>query len=163
MSELTQVMQIHLGIKWRHKFYIDQNLAFGAVHGTAIFERIIDFVRFLMAEKGFQIHNCIDDLYACCLEDEAEVAFISLLDILNNLGLPVNPAKVFAPTKRLAIMGIIADVESRTFSIEQEKLNEISRECVAAFVATRLSKRDLHSLLGKLLYISRCVKNSRGF
>ena len=154
---------IHLGIKWKDKYYIDQNLAFGAVHGTAIFERITDFVRFLMAKKGFQIHNYIDDLYGGCHEDDADVAFNSLLDILNNLGLPVNPAKVFSPTNRLAIMGIIVYVESRRFSIEQEKLDEISPECVSAFLATRLSKRDLQSLLGKLLYISRCIKNSCAF
>ena len=113
------------------------------MHGTAIFERSTDFVRFLMAKKGFQIHNYIDDLYACCHEDDAEFSFNALLDILNKLGLPVNPAKVFSPIKRFAIIGIIVDVDSRTFSIEQEKLGEISRECISAFVATKLSKRDL--------------------
>ena len=60
-------------------------------------------------------------------------------------------------------MGIIVDVDSHTFSIEETNLNEISRECVSAFIRTRLSKRELQSLLGKLLYISRCVKNSCAF
>ena len=86
---------IHLGIKWENKYYIDQSLAFGAVHGTAIFETITDFVRFLMAKAGFQIHNYIDDLYACCHVDEADRAFHALLNILQNLGLPVNPSKIF--------------------------------------------------------------------
>ena len=81
---------IHLGLKWNDKYYIDQSLAFGAVHGTAIFERITDFVRFLMAKEGFQIHNYIDDLYACCHEDKADRAFQALLDILVQLGLPTN-------------------------------------------------------------------------
>ena len=54
---------IHLGIKWDNKYYIDQSLAFGAVHGTAIFERITDFVRFLMAKAGFQIHNYIYSIF----------------------------------------------------------------------------------------------------
>ena len=154
---------IHLGIKWGNKYYIDQSLAFGAVHGTAIFERIIDFVRFLMAKAGFQIHNYIDDLYACCHVDEADTAFHALLNILQNLGLPVNPAKIFPPCKKLSIMGIIVDVTSRTFSVQETKLAEISCQCAAAFICTRLSKRDRQSLLGKLLYISRCVKNLRAF
>ena len=75
---------IHLGIKWDNKYYIDQSLAFGAVHGTAIFEKIIDFVRFLMAKAGFQIHNYIDDQYACCHADQADIAFHALLDILES-------------------------------------------------------------------------------
>ena len=58
-------------------------------------------------------------------------------------------------------MGIVVDVTSRTFSIEETKLAEISRQCAAAFICTRLSKRDLQSLLGKLLYISRCVTKYR--
>ena len=154
---------IHLGIKWDNKYYIDQSLVFGAVHGTAIFERITDFVRILMAKAGFQIHNYIDDLYACCHVDETDRAFHALLNILQNLGLPVNPSKVFPPCKKLSIMGIIVDVTSHTFSVEETKLNEILRQCAAAFIYTRLSKRDLQSLLGKLLYISHCVKNSRAF
>ena len=39
---------VHLGIYWNNQFYLDKNLAFGAVHGTAIFQRMTDFVRFLM-------------------------------------------------------------------------------------------------------------------
>ena len=124
---------IHLGIKWDNKYYIDQSLAFGAVHGTAIFERITDFVRFLMT-KANQIHNYIDDLYACCHVDQADIAFRALLDILEKLGLPVNPSKVFPPCKKLSIMGIIVDVTSRTFSIEKTKLNEISCQCASAFI-----------------------------
>ena len=133
------------------------------MHSTAIFERIIDFVRFFMAKEGFQIYNYIDDLYPYCYADQADTAFQALLDILEKLGLPVNPSKVFPPCKKLSIMGITVDVTSRTFSIEETKLNEISRECASAFICSRLSKQDLQSLLGKLLYISRCVKNSRAF
>ena len=154
---------IHLGLKLDNKYYIDQSLAFGAVHGTAIFEIITDFVRFLMAKEGFRTYNYIDDLYACCHEDRAETAFRTLLDILAQVGLPTNPSKVFPPCKRLSIMDIIVDVDSRTFSIEETKLNEILRECIAAFLRIRLTKRVLESLLGKLLYISRCVKNSCAF
>ena len=55
---------LHLGIFWKGKYYLDKNLAFGAVHGTAIFERITDFVRYILAKRGFKVYNYIDDLYA---------------------------------------------------------------------------------------------------
>ena len=38
---------LHLGISWKGKYYLDNNLGFGAVHGTGIFERITDFVRYI--------------------------------------------------------------------------------------------------------------------
>ena len=154
---------LHLGIKWDNKFYMDRNLAFGAVHGTAIFQRITDFIRFLMARKGFRIYNYIDDMYACCHVDQAEEAFHTLLEIINNFGLPVNESKVFPPTKRLSIMGIVVDVQQRTFSIPDEKLREIYDLCKVTLLKLEMSKRDLQSLLGKLLYIARCVRGARVF
>ena len=57
---------IHLGIKWENKYYIDKNLAFGAVHGTTIFERISDLIHFILAKQGIRVWNYIDDIYAVC-------------------------------------------------------------------------------------------------
>ena len=45
---------IHLGIRWQDKYYINKNLAFGAVHETAIFERITNLIRFILAKQGFR-------------------------------------------------------------------------------------------------------------
>ena len=42
---------LHLGILWRDKFYLDPNLAFGAVNGMAFFERITDLSHFVMAKR----------------------------------------------------------------------------------------------------------------
>ena len=66
---------IHMGIKWQEKFYIDKNLAFGAVHGTAI----------ILANKFSQVWNYIDDIYACCHKDKADEAFHTLLQVIHNI------------------------------------------------------------------------------
>ena len=60
-------------------------------------------------------------------------------------------------------MGIVVDISDQTFSIENEKLNEIHAECLRAFLHPVISRQDLQSLLGKLLYISRCLKGARIF
>ena len=91
---------IHLGIKWNYQFFIDKNLAFGAV------QRILDFVRFLMTKCGFLVHNYIDDIYAVCHKDTAHKGFETLQEILRKLGLPLNCNKVFPPCTTLNIMGI---------------------------------------------------------
>ena len=111
---------LHLGIQWRDQFYLDKNLAFGAVNGTAIIERTTDLVRFIMAKKGYTVHNYIDDIYACCHKDQAQSLFDSLIEVLQSIGLPVNPQKVHPPQSHLSIMGIIVDVNTQTFSIERE-------------------------------------------
>ena len=154
---------IHLGIKWNNKFYIDKHLAFGAVHGTAIFERVSNFIRFIMAQHGFQVWNYIDDIYACCHVDVAQEAFDTLLEVIRNIGLPINHSKVFAPTSRLSIMDIIVDTSEATFSIELAKLDEILTLCKISLLQHQFTKQEFQSLLGKLLYISWCVKGARIF
>ena len=85
---------IHWGMKWRNKYYVDKFLAFGAVHRTAIFQRITYFIRFLLAKQGICVFNYIDDIYACCHVDTAEHAFQSLNSVITEVGLPMNPQKV---------------------------------------------------------------------
>ena len=147
---------IHLGIKWNNQYFVDRNLAFGAVHGT-------DLIRFLMAKHGFKVHNCIDDIYAVCHKDSAHEAFETLKEILHNIGLPLNHKKVFSPCATLDIMGIVVNIESCTFSITEEKITEISKNCIELFLRDRFTRRELQSLLGKLLYVSRCVAGSCRF
>ena len=92
---------LHLGICWKGKFFLDKNLAFGAVHGTAIFERITDLIRYILAKRGFTIYNYIDDIYVCCHKDTAQVCFDTLVQVLTDIGLPINPKKIHPPCTRL--------------------------------------------------------------
>ena len=129
--------------------------AFGAIHGTAIFERITNLIHFILTEHGIKIFNYIDDIYACGLKDVSNEAFKSLTLVIEQVGLPINPSKVFPPTTVPPIMGIVVNVNECTFSIPGDKLHEIW--CLR----DRITKRELQILLGKLLYISRCVRGAR--
>ena len=154
---------IHLGIKWGDQYYIDKFLAFGAIHGTAIFERITNFIRYILANKGVTVYNYIDDIYACCHKDQAQTAFRALTDVIRSVGLPINPSKLFPPCKTLSILGIVVDVDSATFRIEEEKLREITTLCAHSFIRDVFTKRELQRLLGKLLYVSRCIRGAHVF
>ena len=98
-----------------------------------------------------------------CHRDQTDEAFQALKEILINIGLPLNHRKVFPPCMKLDIMGICVDVKSRTFSIAPEKMGKIVRECISMFLRDTFTKRELQSLLGKLLYVSCCVSQSRRF
>ena len=114
-----------------------------------------------MAKCGFIVHNYIDDICAVCHKDQADLAYETLKEILHRIGLLLNHKKVFAPCKNLNIMGITIDIESCTFSIAPKELHEIMQECLQMFLWDRFTKRELQSLLSKLLYIARCVSASR--
>ena len=76
---------------------------FGAIFVTANFEHITNFIRFILAKKGFTVCNYIDDIYACCHKNQAQVAFSTLNEVIELVGLSLNLSKLFPPFKRLYI------------------------------------------------------------
>ena len=50
-----------LGLRWRDVTYVDTCLPFGSRHGTQIFQRISDAVRFIMRRDGYDVINYVDD------------------------------------------------------------------------------------------------------
>ena len=106
--------------------------------------------------------NYIDDIYAVCHKNTAQTAFDELIHVVKQIGLPINASKVFPPSTELTILGITVNVQQRTFSIPPEKLKEISSICCEMLLRYQMSKRELQSLVEKLLYISRWVRGSHG-
>ena len=99
---------------------MDKFLAFGAVHGTGLFQHITDFIRYILTKQGFVVFNYIDDIYVCCHVDQASYIFKALTQFISAVGLPINPDKVFPPTTVLSVMGIVIDVNQGMFSIEEK-------------------------------------------
>ena len=50
-----------LGLKWRDVTFYDTCLPFGTRHGTQIFQRLSDAVRFIMRRDGYDVINYVDD------------------------------------------------------------------------------------------------------
>ena len=121
-------------------------------------------VRFsILAKQEVIVFNYIDNIYVCCHVYQATEPFKCLNKVISEVGLPINPDKVFPPTTVLSIMGIVIDVSQVTFSIEEKKLSEIHTLCLQAFLSEHMTKREFQSVLGKLLYIATFVKSSRIF
>ena len=145
------------------KFYVDRSLSFGAVHGTAIFQRITDVIRRILAHENIRVYNYIDDIFACAEEDRAPYVFNRLKALIQELGLPINDSKVVAPSDVMTCMGIEVNVVDKSVRLPHQKIQEISHVC-DSFVGRRICKRrELQSLLGKLLYLAKIIVPARGF
>ena len=104
-----------------------------------------------------------DDYVAVVPRVRAEAVFQCLRTLLHTLGLPVNSDKLTPPTKRLTCLGIEVDIEANVLRIAPDKLHAIHQECLSVRQKTHLTKKQFQSLLGKLLYIQKCIKSSRIF
>ena len=109
------------------------------------------------------LQNYIDDLIYPVLPHEMYEAYTSLLSLLHDLELEVNEKKLVPPTSRAICLGIEIDACNKTLSIPVEKLEQIKNMCNTWTLKNRTTKTQLQSLLGSLLYITKCVKPARYF
>ena len=135
----------------------------GFRHGSALFQRLSDDVRFIMAQKGFSVTNYIDDIIGHSVISKSNDSFQTLRALLLELGIEINEKKVVMPATRVTCLGVEIDTEQFTVSIPPEKIAEILTECHLWTNRQKCTKRQLQSLLGKLLYITKCVCLSRPF
>ena len=154
---------LKLDIKWQDAFFIDVGVAFGWTHGSAWFQILSNAVAHIMSKEGVNLRCYIDDYIAVVPRSMADSIFQRLCLLLNELGLPINQDKLTPPTKGLECLGIYIDIDKNTMSISEEKLRAIYTECLDVSTKSIISRRKYQFLLGKLLYIQKCVKPARVF
>ena len=153
-----------LGIK-HEDLFIDRTLPFVFRHGSVFFQRCTDAIRFIMKHKYKfpYLYNYIDDLIYMGLPHNIHQSYSTLLSLLQELGLEISQSKLVAPTSCAVCLGIEINTENRTLKIPAEKLLEIQQICMNFASKSKVAKNQFQSLLGSLLYITKCVKPARFF
>ena len=154
---------LKFGIKWDNKYFLDRGIAFGWVHGTSAFQMVSDAVTYIMAKRQHRVLAYIDDYIIISSPDTATKAFDELSQLLRDLGLPINQKKVSSPGRALTCLGIFVDLDRNTLSIDEAKLQSILSECQKFATKKHTTKKGFQSLLGKLIYVQKCVKPARIF
>ena len=144
-------------------YYIDTCLPFGFRHGSAMFQRLSDSIRYIMLQKGHHVTNYIDDIIGQSTKSQAEASFHTLYNLLGELGLDISRKKLVYPSTKVSCLGVVIDTEKFTISVPSDKLKEIKLLCEQWEGKKSCNKRDLQSLLGRLLYVTKCVRASRPF
>ena len=93
------------GIQWKGHYYLDLAVAFGWVHGSSAFQMASDTITSIMREQGCSIFAYIDDFVIVSNADDAERHFQTFSNLLDELGLPMNPDKRTPPCRALTCLG----------------------------------------------------------
>ena len=144
-------------------WFLDTCLLFGFRHGSALFQRLSDAVRHMMRQRDFDIINYIDDILGIELPSHVDASFDTLRSLLVHLGFEISYNKLVNPATCVNCLGILVNTENFTLSIPDEKLQEILQKCHSWRGRTHCTKRQLQSLLGSLLYVTKCVRSFRFF
>ena len=154
---------VKFGIHWDNHFYLNQSIAFGWTHGSTAFQMVSDTVTHVMRKAGASDFAYIDDYIGVSPSHDAVCHFQQLHSLLQELGLPINKDKLNPPCKDLICLGIRIQIPEASLSIDPQKLKDIHNECLHVSNRTYLSKKNFQSLLGKLIYLHKCVVPARIF
>ena len=152
-----------LTLKWGGQYYSDVYCPFGHRSGSMACTRLTDFFRYIMRQQGFTIWNYIDDLVGIGPLSTVGKAYKFLLELLDNLRFPISGSKLEPPTTRCNYLGVIVDTETATLSVPQGKLAEVIDKCKNALNKASISKQQLQSIIGSLMFVAKCVKPTRYF
>ena len=147
-----------------NNLYLDQELPFRFHHVWVFFQHCSDAMHHIMCQYSFPgLWNYINDLIYKGLPSKIQQSYQFLLSLLQELGLDISTEKLVAPATYVVCLGIMIDTISRTISLPDQKLKEIKNLCQKWTYKTHCTENQLQSLLGSLLYITKCVKPARSF
>ena len=135
-----------LGLHWR-RAYVDTCLPFGTRHGSQIFQRLSDAVRYMMRQKGFRAI----DYVGVGVPHVAHASYASLFNLMQELGLTISEKKLVPPSTKVICLGFLINTEEGTVSIPPDKLRHINDTVKEWLTKRACTKRQLQSLLGLLL------------
>ena len=148
----------------RHvNWYVDTCLPFGYRHGSALFQHLSDALHHIMHKKGYDVMNYIDDILGIDIPSKIDASFDTLQSLFRDLGFEISVKKLIAPTTSMNCLGIMVDTTNFTLAIPQAKMQEILQTCDQWRHKNYCDKRQLQSLLGSLLYVTKCVRTFRFF
>ena len=115
-------------------------------------------------EQPFNCMNYCDDFSGCESSlHRAEAAFLALGNLLTELGLKESVEKACPPATSMVFLGIQFNSNEMIMSVPADKLQEVRGDLEVWSRKTTAVRRDLQSILGKLFWISKCVRHSRAF
>ncbi|KAI8515333.1 cytoplasmic pattern recognition receptor signaling pathway in response to virus [Branchiostoma belcheri] len=152
-----------LGFKWRDEFYFDTVFPFGLRSAALACQRTTNAVTHIYRAQGFSAVNYIDDFGGAEHPAHADEAFRVLAETFVTLGLQESPEKASPPSTVMTFLGIGYDSLRMVKFITEDRLEDMAAELQQWPDRKRATKRQVQSLLGKLIFLTACVPQGRVF
>ena len=153
----------YLGYYWEDDLYFDTVLAMGQRNAAMACTRTTNAVMYMHQVDGYAGTNYLDDLIGVAAADVGDQAYDSLGQLLEYLGLFENLEKACPPACVQLVLGVVVNTIDGTISVPNDRLTEIITLVEEWQIKTKTNKVDLQSLIGKLQFVTKCVRQSRIF
>ena len=147
-------------------YYMSTVLPFGLRSSPKLFNDFADATQWIMLNNGTSFVDHYLDDYITLGPPDSSVCHKNLdimLETCTQVGFAVNPSKVKGPATVLEFLGIIIDTDTMELRISDERLSSVMDELEKWRMKKKGRKRDILSLIGKLVFVSKVVRSGRSF
>lgn len=149
---------------WEGHYYCDVTMPFGSRASSYHMQCVANAITDVLGQRGIVARMYLDDLITLAPDEKtAWDHHIEVLTLLKQLGLPVAEEKIQVPSRAVQWLGININTSDMTLSIPTEKINETLRLVNKCNKRRSMTRRDLQSVVGKLVHIAKCVAPARLF
>ena len=147
-------------------YFYDKVLQFGSRSSPKLFTDFAKAANLIMKYNGVTYSDQYLDDYITMGPPGSPICQANL-DIMittcESLGFSLNPNKIVQPTTCLQFLGIVIDTSLMELRISEERLQDILTELDNWSHRRTATKRQLLSLIGKLIFVCRVVRPGRIF
>ena len=152
-----------LGFQVDGNFYFHSAFPFGLRSATLACQRTTQSVVYILNTMGILVDVYMDDFYGACKPSQSHSAFHRMNILFNELDLLASAAKDVPLCYRMVCLGVEIDTSAKTLTVPQFRLEELNVELHQWLEKSTYTKHALQSLLGKLSYVSACVRPRRAY
>ena len=169
---LDPVEYPRVGFVWRGFLFFFVGFMFGLRHAGLQGQRVTTAVTWIHNRLGLQTDqeemfssiNYSDDIGGCeATEQRATAAYNALANLFDELGLRESKSKAHPPSTCMPYLGVEFDTMAMVMRVPAEKVEELRSELNRWRRKSTVTKKALQTLLGRLFWVARCVRFSRGF
>ena len=166
IAEAFRLIPVHptnypkLGMKFQGKYYYDKCLPMGCGSLCCIFETFSTAVQTILEAMDPKICciHMIDDFFIMADNQETCAQHLQLLlTLCADLGIPIAKDKTFMPAQNTAFLGVELDTVRQVARLPLDKLQEYKTSVQETLLRTKITRRDLESLVGKLNFATSVV------
>lgn len=161
-SPSTPMIIIYLVIPGTDNFILTV-LTMGLRSAAMACRRSTSAVSWILKRRGLSTFNYLDDFIGVSPLPLATSHFNKVGILLHHLGLEESLNKSCPPSPVRTCLGVQLNTLDFTLSVDSDRLAEIESLLQTWLHKRTTTKSSLQSLVGKLVFVSKCVRQSRVF
>ena len=153
-----------LGYSWHDQLYFDVRLPMGLCSAAMACQRVTNTVCFMLSKSGCAVLSYLDDFMGISAPSTAFEHYRLCGSLLDALGLQESSHKACPPSTQMTCLGVLFDTVALTMSVTPNRLTQLQDEFLPMWLTKKsATKTELQSLIGKLSFVSKCVRSGRLF